>query len=456
MAQTAAQKAAAAKAQAAAKAAAAKTAAAAAAKSNTNSAAKTTTTTTLERNKAQEAEALALGYTQAQIDARGGINSQGYWNDVPLSGQLTAAEQKSVTLPNGTVNTAAMAKILQDKQIAELVSQGTSLVDATSKISAQYGQFGVPLISGAATGGTTSGTTSGITDPVSAERRDAFAAIRKVLLTYGFTETEMKELDTYISGALTNPRIGAEQAVIDMRGLTAYKARFAGNETRVKNGKNALSEADYLAQEDSYLQYLKAGGVETLGTRALYADLIAGAVAPTEVGKRINIAVDRVQKADPEIKKQLQAFYPNITDADLVSYFLAPAQSLVDLERKATAAEIGAAAAGKGFNAGKTADEIALYKKSAEDLAAYGIDRAGALQGYANVAEVLPASEQLSNIYASQGIKYNQASAEAEFFKGDTKAIEERKRLKSLERAAFSGESGVDKNSLNGIITGSF
>jgi len=288
------------------------------------------------------------------------------------------------------------------------------------------------------------------------ERRDAFASIRKVMLTYGFTEAEMKEIDSYISGVLTNPRIGPEQAIIDMRGLTSYKTRFAGNETRVKAGINALSEADYLAQEDSFLQYLTAGGVQNLGSRKLYADLIGGAVAPDEVGKRINIAVDRVQKADPEIKKQLKAFYPAITDADLVSYFLKPDQALVDLERKATAAEIGAAAYGKGFNMGSTADEIAVYKKSAEDLAAFGVDRAAALQGYGNVAEVLPSAKNLSSIYKEAGIDYNQATGEAEFFKGDTSAIEKRKRLKSLERAQFSGESAVGSGSLSRTTQGSF
>jgi hypothetical protein len=57
------------------------------------------------RDISKEMEASQLGYSPQYIASRGGINSQGYFNDVALSGQLSAAEQQSVTLPNGTVNT---------------------------------------------------------------------------------------------------------------------------------------------------------------------------------------------------------------------------------------------------------------------------------------------------------------------------------------------------------------
>ena len=416
-----------------------------------------------DRSVAKEIEAAKIGYSAEYIASRGGINSQGYFNDVPLSGQLTAAEQKAVRLPDGSTNTQAMADILQKKQIDELVAKGMDLADATKKVSSQYGEYGVPLVT-KGTGGydangnpvvggsynsdgspvTQSGTGSAL-GTVDNERRDAFAAIRKTLLTYGFTESEMAEIDKYISATLTNPRIGAEQALIDMRSLNAYKARFAGNEARVKAGMNAFSEADYLRQEDSFLQYLKAGGVESLGNRALYSGLIGGAVAPDEVGKRINLAVNRVQNSDPEIKRQLQKFYPTITDKDMVAYFLNPTAALPELQKKTTAAEIGAAASNQGLNKSVAAEDIALYRKSAEDLAAYGIDRAAAIEGYANIGTVLPVSEKLSSIYKASDVNYTQETAESEFLKSNASAAEKRRQLKALETAAFSGSSGTSK-----------
>jgi hypothetical protein len=75
----------------------------------TQSTASGLTVTGSERNAAKEKEALDLGYSQQYIASRGGINSQGYFNDTPLSGQLTASEQQQVRLPNGNTDTAAMA-----------------------------------------------------------------------------------------------------------------------------------------------------------------------------------------------------------------------------------------------------------------------------------------------------------------------------------------------------------
>ena len=427
----------------------------------------TITITGTDRNLAKEIEAANLGYSKEYIASRGGLNSQGYWNDVPLSGQLTAEEQKAVRLPDGTTNTQAMAGILQKKAYDEAIANGGDPTDVLNKLKGQWGDLfdssiggtkgtggydanGNPVVGGSYNSNGTLATPSAggaASNPIDNERRDAFAAIRKVLLTYGFNEAEMAEIDKYISTTLTNPRIGPEQALIDMRSLNAYKTRFAGNEARVKAGMNAYSESDYLKQEDSYLQYLKAGGVETLGNRGLYASLIAGAVAPDEVGKRINIAVNRVQNSDPEIKRQMQKFYPGIKDKDIVAYFLDPAAALPELEKKATAGEIGAAAFGQGFNQGTSAEDIAKYKASAEDLTAFGIDRVAALQGYSNIGAVLPTSEKLSNIYNEADIKYNQATGESEFMKSNADAAEKRRRLKSLERAAFNADSGVSKAS---------
>jgi len=67
------------------------------------------------RDAAKEAEAASVvGWEQ--VLSRGGVNSQGYFNDVPAYQQLTANERKSVTLPNGTINSQAMLSILNQKE----------------------------------------------------------------------------------------------------------------------------------------------------------------------------------------------------------------------------------------------------------------------------------------------------------------------------------------------------
>lgn len=269
-----------------------------------------------------------------------------------------------------------------------------------------------------------------------AEKRDAFALVQDTMRSYGFTDAELSELSGYIEKSIIDPNVGPNAAILGMRNLGVYKQRFAGNEARVKAGLNALSEGEYLQQEKDYGQYFKEYGVQNLATRTQMATLIGNDVSALEAKNRIGLAVDRVKNADPTIMKELKTYYPTLDDKDLVSYFLNPVQALPELKRKVTASEIGAAAIGQGF-------------KSATDalgLADYGVDRAAALAGYADIKSVLPASEKLSDIYGEAGIDYTQATGEAEFLKQNQDAAEKRKRLKSMERANFMGSTGMTGN----------
>ena len=409
-----------------------------------------------DRNIAKEIEAFKLGYSQEYIASRGGLNSQGYFNDVALSGQLTAAEQKSVTLPNGTVNTQAMADILQKKQIAELVSKGLSVSEATKQVSAQYGEFGVPLVTGGydANGNPVAGgsfnadgspakPTSGGSGPsnISAERRDAFSIIKSTLTTYGFTAAEIAELSTFIESGLTNAKMGPEQLKLDMRELPTYKARFAGNTTRVSAGLNALSESDYLQQENDYSEIFKMYGVGNLSSRSQFSSLIGNNISVTEATKRVDAAVKRVKNGDPAVLTTLRTLYPNITDTDIVSYFLKPGEMLPELERKTTVAEIGATAGQFGMK------ETGLAKF--EDLQRYGVTLASARAGYATIAEELPETKKLSNVYSETGITYGQTEAEAEQFKNSAEAKRKKEKLIETEKSSFKGSAGLNTGGLS-------
>jgi hypothetical protein len=267
-----------------------------------------------------------------------------------------------------------------------------------------------------------------------AEKRDAFALIQDTMRAYGFDESELSELSKFIESSIIDPNIGPNQAILNMRSVPAYQKRFAGNQALLKAGKNALSEYDYIQQENAYDEYFKAYGVGNLSTRAQKATLIGNSVSALELDKRLNLAVKRVQNSDPQILKQLKAYYPTITDKDLVSYFLNPEATRVDLERKVTASEISSAAVGQGFASGTS--------MSALELADYGVDRAGALEGYANIASVLPEATKLGNIYSETGVKYTQQTGEEEYLQASDAAKRKRNILASKERANFEGSAG--------------
>jgi len=69
------------------------------------------------KDPAKTAEAIAI-VGAAEVERRGGVNAQGYFNDVPEYQQLTANERASVTLPNGNINSLGMLDILNKKSIA--------------------------------------------------------------------------------------------------------------------------------------------------------------------------------------------------------------------------------------------------------------------------------------------------------------------------------------------------
>ena len=270
------------------------------------------------------------------------------------------------------------------------------------------------------------------------QKRDAFALIEATMRSYGFTEDELKELNTYIQAGLLNPKLGPEQMVLQLRQLPVYKARFAGNEERRARGLNALSEANYLLQENAYAETLRQYGLQRFITRGQFATFIGNDISNTEVGKRVKTAVERLQMGDPAILRQLRSYYA-ITDSDIVSYFLNPKEVLPELEAKVTTAEIGATAGQFGLDTGLA---------RASDLERYGVDLERARRGYSNIAQLLPRTTTLSDIYKQAGIDYTQTTAEEEEFKGLASAKRAREKLSELETAAFSGRSGLGRTSL--------
>ena len=278
-------------------------------------------------------------------------------------------------------------------------------------------------------------------DTTTSADRDAFALIKSTLTTYGFTEAEIAELNTFIEAGLTDGKMGPEQLKLQLRELPTYKARFAGNTARVSAGLNALSEANYLQQENDYSEIFKMYGVGNLSSRAQFSTLIGNAISVTEATKRVDAAVKRVKNGDPAILTTLRTLYPNITDTDIVSYFLKPAETLPELERKTTVAEIGATAGQFGMK------ETGLAKF--EDLQRYGVTLASARAGYATIAEELPETKKLTNVYGETGITYGQTEAEAEQFKNSAEAKRKKEKLIETEKSSFKGSAGLNTGGLS-------
>jgi hypothetical protein len=360
---------------------------------------------------------------------------------------------------------------------ADLLNKQQTLVESWGyKINPNTGLYDLTSSASDSTGGNTSGNTSGSTSGTSVEdplvayqkqidaekRADAFSLLKDTFNQYG-----LSDLASTIEQFMRD-NVGSNEAALRLKTDTSinpatgkaynapYVARFAGNVTRVANGLDALSEADYIQMEQNYSTLFEKYGQASLANKAQFAKLIGSDVSQTELNERLDLAITNVQNADPTVKATLKQFYPGITDANLVSYFLAPEDTLPTLQRQVQASQINAAAQEQGLNRGTTAQEIAGYKTSAESLAAYGVTQQQAQAGYAKIGTVLPTSTKLSDIYKEAQVDYTQGTAESEFLKGNAEAALKRKQLEQLETGSFSAKSGVGQYGLNKSIQGSF
>jgi hypothetical protein len=415
------------------------------------------------RSVAQEKQALSV-VSQEYINSRGGINAQGYYMDVPLSGQLTAAEQKQVRNPDGTTDTAGMARILQEKQIKELVSTGVSLADATAKVSGQYGEYGVPLIPGASGGPNASDSSKlGTTPTTDTKKVDQIAAISALLSSYGLGDLT-SALTEAVQKGYSNDTIQLIMQDPNSKDplAVAFQTRFSGNKARFAAGKPVLSPAEYLAAERTYSQVLQSYGVGTLAKKETMSTFIAGDISAAEVADRVGLAIDRVKNADPFTKAALADYYPSLNQTDIVSALLDPAEGLPALKRKVQIAEIGGAAKMQGLTTGLATtsgvasgyENVTTGSLGAESLAQYGITQEEARKGYQAVAEIAPRAEFLSSI--SGGEDYTRLEAEQEAFLGLASAKRKRLSLTEQEQSRFAGQSGRAKASLTNMGQGQY
>lgn len=295
------------------------------------------------------------------------------------------------------------------------------------------------------TGGSTGPTgNTGPTQPP----KSAFAVALDLLSQYGI-DSLAPDVQSLLQENLKD-----DEFSVRLKETEPYKKRFAANASRTAKGLRALSPAEYIALENSYQKILRNYGLPasyyTRGTDGIsknFETLISGDVDPTELNERVVLAQKRVLDADPNVKKALKDFYPDIKDADILAYTLDPTKGMEEIRRKVTAAEIGGAALGQ---------KLGTSMARAEELAKLGIDAKAAREGYATIAEIAPRGSQLASIYGEG--PYGQTEAEQEVFNlsGSAAAGQKRKKLSELERSAFSGQAGTTAGALSRDRAGSF
>jgi len=364
------------------------------------------------------ANAQSQGLTpDAYLASRGGVN--------PVTGKFGDSYD-----PTRDLTDAEYQAAIKGKSGAEL---GAAINAATAAKNQAAGNSG--------NGGNNNVTPSGlnteaqlIADQNRAERRSAYDLLLSEFKQYG-----LEALVTPLR-SLIEEGVSPSEFTLRLRETDAYKKRFAANAQRVAKGLRALSEAEYIGTEDQYQDVMRRYGMPEsyytkgeMGIQTGFEKFLAGDVSAVELEDRIQTAQNRVVNSNPEVAKALKEFYPGISNGDILAYVLDPANAIEQIKRKVTAAEIGGAAIQSGLKTGMT---------RAEELAAAGITKQQAQQGFQAVAEVAPRGGQLAEIYGES--PYTQTTAEQEVFglAGSVEAAKQRKKLTQLETAAFSGSAG--------------
>lgn len=261
----------------------------------------------------------------------------------------------------------------------------------------------------------------------------AFSIVEGILKNY-----DMKGVADSIAKIRKDyPEIASDDILALLKFDTRYNApyleRFAGNAELIKKGLPTLDDSAYLKVEKEYEKIFKSYDVGSLANRKTYATLIGNSMDAVDVTSRLKIGYERL-KADKNIETAFREFYPSLSDGDIVAAMLNPKEMLPALERKAAAAEIGGSYLAQGLKTSLA---------SAESLAAYGIDKAGAQAGVRYIAQALPRGQFLSEISKETGVNYTQQTAEDIAFKKNVKAQKEEELLKAKEIGRFGGQAGT-------------
>ena len=293
------------------------------------------------------------------------------------------------------------------------------------------------------TGIRTSTGTDAATGSLTAAQANLAQEARKSAYDLLYEQFNQYGLGSLVEGikGLVQENVSPSEFAIRLRQTDAYKKRFAANAQRIAKGLGAISEAEYIGLEDQYQNIMRQYGLpETyytkgeMGRQEGFEKFIGNDISAVELEDRIQTAQNRVLNANPEVARALKEFYPDITNGDILAYTLDPKNAIKNIQRKVTAAEIGGAAMAQGLQTGLA---------RAEELAAAGVDKAAAQQGFETVAQVAPRGGQLAEFYRES--PYTQQTAEQEVFNlaGSAEAAQKRKKLTALETAKFSGQAGL-------------
>lgn len=252
-------------------------------------------------------------------------------------------------------------------------------------------------------------------------KRDAASALITLFEGYGLGDLA-SDIVRYVRNGESSDTI-----YLQLQQSDSWKKRFAGNEARKKAGLPVLSPAEYLSVESSYRQTMQQFGLPKgfYDQPSDFAGFIGNDMSPAELQARVQPWFDIAQSSDPAMKAALAQL--GISTAGLAAHLLDATRAAPLLQKEVNTIKLARQA---------QRSKLLVGNGTLAGLTEMGITEDQAAQGFGQIANFLPQTENLAQIY---GQAYDQNDAIHEVFGQDSQATRIRKQLASQERAAFSG-----------------
>ncbi len=420
------------------------------------------------------------GFQSVGIAKPGEQQMTPYYGDVTGSYRLTQEQYAKAGATGGVMNTASLAKFMQENEIAALVKSGMSPEDATRQVSSNYGKYGIGgagMFTGEG-GGSKSVTASGdvITtggynqqgNPVAGGQYDVNGNYVGINLTAGTSSTPTGTLAVDTFKATLGILIGKEemtkpwvtqlykatskfyksgstieesfnmaiQDVQDNPEMTEFTKRFKGiydltDKRRKGEPVYVPTVAEYFATEKTMADTLKSSNLGELANEDFLGGVIGQAVSVTEFAGRIQNVFDKIDYAPAAVKKTIQDVMPYVDRSSLAKAILTGEKGAKELQAKVAGIEVLAAARQQGL--GKTSLETAT------ELSKQGYSYQQALTGFGEVKNL-----ERANVLASfKGGEFTQEQAQQAVFQQSAEQQNILDRIKQEEVNRYRGSSGT-------------
>lgn len=267
--------------------------------------------------------------------------------------------------------------------------------------------------------------------PLNGTQQNVFDLMSQQLQAWGLT-TLLPDLKNFVLKGDT----AADTLTLALSNTAAFKARFVGNTTRIANGLQALTPAQYVATETQYADILRSYGLPAgfYDKQSDFTDFIGKDISAAELDSRAKIAHDQYEAAPAATKALWGQYYG--TKGDAVAAILDPTVASQVIQDRSTQVAIGGEAAAQGFQ---------VSQQRAQQFQQAGVTQAQAQAGYRTIGQTGALDQSIAGRF---GTTFDQADQENSTLLGNADATLKRQTLYKEEGSLFQGHAGASRDSL--------